>query len=346
MPLKSLRFVVFGFVLGIVVLFGATTLRGSAEGALEDAPAPPTLTDDQQEEADELATLLDNVLVGKQPAPAAYALSWQNDFMKAAENLTYVPFTVSFDAVEVGGSSVAMFVRVIEPQPEPAENAEREVPDPVFEDVHFVELGAADAGQQRLQRAFALPAGEYEVHVLLKAQLDEETPTRIASLQHPLSVPDFWAGALVTSSVIVAERLEPSPPLSPAEQAANPYTLGSTRIVPAADLQFSPTEELSLVFLIYNPRLDGNKPDVTVEYTFHQQASEGETYFNKTNPQHFNAQTLPPQFDMVAGHQLVAGQSVPLSGFTEGEYRLEIKVVDNESGENLTHEVRFTVAGP
>jgi hypothetical protein len=56
-----------------------------------------------------------------------------------------------------------------------------------------------------------------------------------------------------------------------------------------------------------------------------------------------NAQTLPPQFDLAAGHQLPGSLAVPLASFPEGDYRLEVKVTDKTSGASLTRDVPFTV---
>src|SRR5205814_2264608 len=86
-----------------------------------------------------------------------------------------------------------------------------------------------------------------------------------------------------------------------------------------------------------------NKPDVVVEYNFYQKQAGSEKFFNKTNPTNLNAQTLPPGFDMAAGHQLQAGQAVPLASFPEGDYRLEIKVTDKVANKTLTKEINFTV---
>src|SRR5258708_23620948 len=101
-------------------------------------------------------------------------------------------------------------------------------------------------------------------------------------------------------------------------------------IVPVLGTKFTKKSELSTFMLIYNPKVDSaNKPDVSVEYNFYQKlAGQPEKFFNKTNPQSLNAQTLPPQFDLNAGHQLHSGQSVPLAPFPEADYRLEIKVAD------------------
>ena len=113
--------------------------------------------------------------------------------------------------------------------------------------------------------------------------------------------------------------------------------------MPKFDRSFGKQGEMNLLMLVYNPRLSGGMPNVTVEYNFHQQTDAGEEFFNKTDPQEFNAQTLPPGFSVEAGHQIVAGQSVPLSLFPAGDYRLEITIKDNEAGTDVTRDVNFTV---
>ena len=39
----------------------------------------------------------------------------------------------------------------------------------------------------------------------------------------------------------------------------------------------------------------------------------------------------------------MAGQVVPLAGFEEGEYRLDVLVIDLLSGKSISREVLFTV---
>jgi hypothetical protein len=115
-------------------------------------------------------------------------------------------------------------------------------------------------------------------------------------------------------------------------------------IIPAADNSFAKSDELQTFLLIYNARTDkDNKPDVSVEFNFYVKQGAEEKFFNKTNPQNLNAQTLPPGFDFAAGHQLQAGQAVPLASFPEGEYRLEIKVTDKLAQKTVTRDVAFKV---
>jgi hypothetical protein len=82
-----------------------------------------------------------------------------------------------------------------------------------------------------------------------------------------------------------------------------------------------------------------------VEFNFYSKQNGAEKFFNKTDPQQLNAQTLPPGFDINAGHQLQSGQAVPLASFPEGEYRLEIKVTDKIASKSVTRDVNFTVSG-
>jgi len=231
--------------------------------------------------------------------------------------------------------------------------AEEKPPPPpphyAFEDVYWVQLKGEAGAPLRLSRAFAVPAGEYDTYIAIKERTNDKNATpKTAVLKEMVTVPDFWSNQLTTSSVILAERVDPVKEQPSKEaQVERPYMLGTTEIIPSLDSVFGKKDDLSVIFLIYNPVLGADKrPDVTVEYSFHQKAGEADKYFNKTSPQKFDATTLPAQFDFAAGHQLVAGQSVPLASFPEGQYRLEIKVQDNISKQSLTRNLNFTVQGP
>jgi len=222
-------------------------------------------------------------------------------------------------------------------------------PEYAYEDINTITL-AAD--QKRISRSFTVAPGDYDVYVVVKEPTPDKAPKnapapKVSLVKQAVTVPDLWNDELNTSSVIVAERIDPLPaPLTPQQQTERPYALGTMEIVPALDTKFTKQSELSTFLLIYNAKTDGaNKPDVSVEYSFYVKAEGAEKFFNKTNPQNLNAQTLPPQFDFAAGHQLQSGQAVPLASFPEGEYRLEIKVTDKLANKSLTREVKFSVSG-
>ena len=217
-----------------------------------------------------------------------------------------------------------------------------------FRDLSFVDLPEPTEGQIRISRAFAVPAGDYDVFLALRERptKDQKTAPKIALLNESITIPDLGS-QLTVSSIFLADKIEAlAAPLNREQQLRQPYTLGTMAIVPSIGSSVPKTGELSVIFFVYNTGVDAaKKPNVEVEYNFHQKTSEGEKFFNKTNPQQFNAETLPPQFDIAAGHQVVGGQTVPMASFAPGEYRLEVKVNDKISGQSLTRSVAFTVTG-
>ena len=332
--------------------------------------AIPAISQDQEQENQfeewqraELRSLVEvvNAALQGQVVPTEKPFQLKADFLKGQDGTTYVPFTLTIDPAKVGSSSIAMYLFVTEHMAEtaavPDEQAEPEPVSPreaLFEDAYFINVGGEPTAAQavHISRAFTVPGGDYDVFIAVRDSAGEpsegdpesETAT-VMMLKEEITVPELWNAGLQTSSVLVTELIEPiAQPLTPDQQKASPYTLGTTRILPKHDYTFEKQEELSLVFLVYNPSLTPEQmPDVTIEYTFHQQSLDGEEVFNNTNPQQFNAQTLPPGFDMSVGHQIVAGQAVPLSLFPAADYRLEIKVTDNGSGSVVTKDVSFTV---
>jgi hypothetical protein len=343
-----------------------------------------------------------------QPTTADVQLVWRNDFLKATNQLIYVPFIISVEppkgaastagastsaapaagAPAAGqaaadapkmGSSIVAYLRVAPAGatgPSPAAGGDAAAaPAPAekkdskdkkdqkdqkdqgatypFEDVYFTELRTAAGTSPRLSRAFSVPAGKYDVYLAIRERAAQggssksaaDAAVKVYVLKQTLDVPNYWSGEFTTSSVILAEKVEPIPaPLSPDAQRERPYVLGSTEIVPSTDAKFKKAQELGVIFQIYGAKVGSDKkPDVTIEYNFYTKGADGEKPFNKTPPQQMNGQTLPANFDADAGYQLVGGQTIPLTSFPEGDYRLEIKVTDNKGTKSLTRDVLFSV---
>jgi len=323
--------------------------------------------DAQKKEIQNIVKLVDDAATAGQAAANDLSLTWlREDVLKAQGNKEYVPFTVSVDPSKVTGDKIAFYWRVVAkngapPAAEPPPGAKKDdkkkddkdkgkKTDYAYEDISFVPL-VAGQNPMRISRSFTVPAGAYDVFIVAKEPTPEKPPKnapppKMSMIKQTVNVPDFWNGDLATSSVIIAQRIDPlATPLTPQQQADRPYALGQMEIVPTFESKFTKKSELSTFMLIYNPKVDAqNKPDVSVEYNFYQKpAGQPEKFFNKTNPQNLNAQTLPPNFDFAAGHQLQSGQAVPLASFPEGDYRLEIKITDKLANKSLTREINFTV---
>ena len=313
---------------------------GLATGAAGPADAQPLDAEAQEREVVSLANVVGAALRGE-IVPTEDPFGWANDFLKSSEGTTFIPFTLSIEESKLTTPAVAMYLFVA------PRGGASPVSSAAFEDGYHVLLGAAgEDGLYRIRRGFWVPAGDYDVYVALsESEVEAGAAPATMMLRRTLSVPDLWTAGFATSSVIVAEGIESlNAPPPPEQLPANPYTLGTMRIAPKSTREYVTSDELSMLFLVYNAGLTASgMPDVTVQYAFHVRGDAGEEFFNETNPQAFNERTLPQGFDVGAGHQLVAGQAVPLSSFPPAEYRLEITVTDNTSGESLTHDVGFSV---
>ena len=318
-----------------------------------------------------LVRLVDAVAMGQQPAPAEIPITWEtNHFIKGQGGVTYIPFTLGIDRAQLASPAVALYIRIVDkaqmaaaaappaegdnnnPNQKPA--APPPAPTYAWDNINFIDIPA----DGRLSRAVALQPGEYEAFIAVKERAETPADAKAAAAavdaptgkmtvyRRELSVPNFNTPDLQTSSVILATTVEPmTTQLSAADQEANPYVFGPMRIVPAVDGRSSKSSELQVIFWIYGAtEAAGGKPDVTVEYNFHQRLADGtEKYFNKTEPQELSAQTLPPEFSVAAGHQLPGSLVVGLTPFPIGDYRLEIKVTDKPSGKVVTQNVTFSV---
>ena len=309
--------------------------------------------------------------VMRQPPPSEIGLTWQaNHFIKGQSGLTYVPYTLNIDRANLPGKTAALYVRVInetqakafgaylaQVQKATNDTERQKLAPPAYSWTSATALDLPDGVP--VQRAMALPPGKYVAFLAIKerssaapqstdknkAAAAPAAAAKMGLLRYEIDVPNMSGPDLTTSSVILATTVEPQQTaLSQAQQEANPYVFGPMRIVPALDGRFSKTGNLNVIFWIYGAGDAGSgKPDVTLEYNFHQRLAGGEKYFNKTQPQIVNASTLPPDFNVAAGHQVPGSLEIPLASFPSGDYRLEIKVTDKVSGKTLTQNANFTV---
>ena len=355
-----------------VVAIAAVALSVGVTAQKNDKKQP----DDQKREVQAVIKMVDDVSAG-QPAPNDLSVAWAHeDFMKAQGNKEYAPFIVTIDPTQATAGTVAFYWRVVSknapppapiPPPDPKESKDKKDdkkgqpqlpkrPEFAYEDVSFIPV-SGQASPLRITRSLTVAAGSYDVYVAVKEVIPVPVPgkkdapppavAKASVIKQTLTVPDFWSGELTASSVIVSKNVEQlAAPLTPQQQVERPYALGSLELFPVTEMKFSKKVELQTFMIIYNPKTDSaNKPDVLVEYNFYAKSGGAEKFFNKTTPQNLNAQTLPPQFDFAAGHQLQAGQGVPLASFPEGDYRLEIKVTDKLGNKSVTRDVNFTVSG-
>jgi hypothetical protein len=321
-----------------------------------------------RQEGEEVVALADAAAAGE-PVPGDFALSFHNDYLKAQTG-TFIPFMVVIAPKGVQADAALMYVRAARSRGGGSDDSRsrgRRTPPPAsgypFEDIYPVTL--APGQPVRITRGCSLPPGRYELTVVVRERERQDARGRrraAAVLRQTLEVPDFSSGELTTSTVMLADALTVLPGLpGERELSERPYVIGDREVQPATDALFRPSEELIVVFLVYNPSVTpANHFDLEVEYHFFRKnrageegpgpaapsgvaALAGERYFNRTEPQRFNPAILGPTFDPAAGQPVLAGQGVPLAGFPGGEYRLSVRVTDLVGGRSLERHVTFTV---
>lgn len=326
------------------------------------ASTPGGAQDLEEWQQRELLTLQDAVgavrsgMMAHDEAPIEYLPS----YMQGPDESVYVPFTMLIDSSVITTNNFAVLLTLVAPS-DPA-SPDAEPSDAVFENGFYAEVIKMDSGQVRLSSALQAPSGEYDVFIAVRDSFDGEAPVEssinpvtgqpvrgtvippISIRRERVSIPDFFNDELALSTIFLGESLTMLPEAPTAEDMVEfPYTVGGIRLVPRLDHTLTKADTLSWVFQIYNPGNDGGMPDLTINYEFFTVKDGAEVFFNRTAPVVLGDQTLPPGFDATTA-PLGDGQNIPLGGFPAGDYRLEIKVTDNEGSGELTEDLLFTVA--
>jgi hypothetical protein len=332
----------------VVALVVSATFAVSGVAAQQQGQKPDTKkrSKQEQQEIETVVKLVDGVMAG-QPAPTDITMTLEPFFMKSQEQRTFVPFVLT--VTNAPKTDAAMYVRVVNPAATPDPKAKRvEYP---WDDIHFIPAAALTGEPVKLNRVFMATAGTYDVYIAFKERLPEKAPKnsvpKMGVLKTKVTVPDFYNGELATSTMLVADKVNMlSAMLGPDEARERPFVFGMQELLPAPDMEFKKGEELSIFFQVYNAGLDSaGKPNLSLEYEFHKVEGTGEKFFNKTTPQTVNAANLPPQFDP-AKFPVPGGITVPLASFTEGAYRLNIKITDKANNNKvLSQDIKFTVKG-
>jgi hypothetical protein len=203
-----------------------------------------------------------------------------------------------------------------------------------FEEYYF-----ADVKARAIERALALPPGEYDLFVAIvdRSRIATSSPT---VMRRTVKIHDYWNDELSLSPVIlVKEFRQLKAPLAAKDQAEHPYTFGATDVVPVATATFATSDALIVLYQICN--YGAPDSDVVAEYNFYHQVGGKRTLFNRTQPQALTDAELPGPADWST--QGFVTQTVPLAPFPSDRYELEIVARDRLTRRTATTTVEFTV---
>jgi hypothetical protein len=329
---KSLVSKHFRQVFGLAVALGLLAAPASAQQEQADlllnAQPPQDASDEQLQQFDTavLVTLVDQVVSQVQPAPPLTVdVEWlAEDFLRAGESLTYIPFSLSIDRAALGADDVALYIRAVDKNAPPT--PEGEAPIYAWDSIRYPQLTA-----DTVMRTMTLPPGDYDVFVAVKRRslaVDGAVSPPFGLLRRDLTVTDFEAGGVTTSSVIRFSNFEQlSGPPTDEQVEANPYIFGTNAFERQFSTEYSQAGEIGFLFWVYGVETDGaGMPDVNVEFMFHRVTAGGTEEFVRMEPVDYTADNVPAGFPVADG--LFVAKGAPLLSFVRGEYRLEITVSD------------------
>jgi hypothetical protein len=148
-----------------------------------------------------------------------------------------------------------------------------------------------------------------------------------------LAVPRYEDEKLDASSLILADQLE----RVPAKQiGAGQFVLGSTKVRPRLESDFTTSDRLGIYLQVYNLKPDEktHKSNATLEFNV-KRGAEQIMQFKETSEQ--MKQT---------GDQITIERWLPLATLAPGKYTLVVNATDTLSNQTISRTADFTVKAP
>jgi GWxTD domain-containing protein len=259
--------------------------------------------------------------------------NWRTDFLKVTNDTVLVPVTIqipnsqlTFQSKEgihsatlnIFGRVSTLTGRVVQTFEDPVS---RDFPDSLFQ--QSLKL------QSIYQKAVPLRPGLYRLDLVIK----DVQSGNIGVVNSRLAVPRYNDDKLDTSSLILADQLE----RVPAKQiGAGQFVLGSTKVRPRLESDFTTSDRLGIYLQVYNLKPDEktHKSNATFQFTV-KKGAEQVLQFKETSEQ--MKQT---------GDQITIERWLPLATLTPGKYTLEISATDTLSNQTISRMADFTVKTP
>ena len=262
----------------------------------------------------------------------------QTDFVKVTADTVLVPISIQMknrditfvnkDGIQSG--RVNIFGRFTTLTGHIAQTFE----DPIQAEIPAELLPRMAEGSQIYWKAVPLRPGRYRLDVVVK----DVNGDREGTYSRGIMVPEYSDDRLETSSLIVADEMEP---VAAKNVGTGNFVIGDTKVRPrvaAADGKppsFKRNQKLNFWMQVYNLSVDGktHKPSATMEYDV------------------VNVSTNKPVIHTVEstdkmgniGDQVTLQKTLSAASLEPGVYRLQIKVSDNISKQTVDPSTTFAV---
>src|SRR5580765_7949020 len=256
--------------------------------------------------------------------------AWRTDFLKVTNDTVLVPVTVqvpnsqlSFQSKDgVHSATLNVFGRVSTLTGRVVQTFEeaisRDFPDSLFQ--QSVKM------QSIYQKAVPLRPGLYRLDLVIK----DVHSGNVGVVNARLQVPRYEDEKLEASSLILADQIEHVP----AKQiGAGQFVLGSSKVRPRLEGDFTTTDKLGIYMQVYNLKPDDSthRSSATFQYTV-KKGDQQVMQFKETSGE--MKQT---------GDQVTIERLLPLATLAPGKYSLEVLATDSLANQTITRTAEFTV---
>jgi len=256
--------------------------------------------------------------------------AWRTDFLKVTNDTVLVPVTVqipnnqlSFQSKEgVHSATINIFGRVTTLTGRVVQTFEdsvsRDFPDSLFQ--QSLKL------QSIYQKAVPLRPGLYRLDLVVK----DVHSGNVGVTNSRLAVPHYEDEKLESSSLILADQIEHVP----AKQiGTGQFVLGSSKVRPRLDGDFTPNEKLGIYMQVYNLKPDEKTHKSSATFQFTVKKGDAQVMQFKETSEGMKQ----------TGEQVTIERLLPLATLVPGKYALEVIATDGHSNQSITRTAEFTV---
>jgi GWxTD domain-containing protein len=174
------------------------------------------------------------------------------------------------------------------------------------------------------QEGVPLRPGRYKLSLVLKDDLNGH----MGSMEMGLVVPHFEDEKLSSSSLILADLIQPLPT---SQVGTGMFVIGGTKVRPSVNRTFTRDQKLGIYMQVYNLGLDAktHKASLDVQYEL---LKDGKTLLS---------QGEDPAKLKDASQQFTLEKTMPLSVLEPGKYTVQIKVTDNVKKQSVSPSTTF-----
>ena len=258
---------------------------------------------------------------------------YRTDFLKVTDDTVLVPISVqipnnqlSFKAKDgVHSAEVNIFGRVSTLTGRVVQTFE----DSVMKDYPDSLFTLAVKQLSVYQKALPLRPGLYRLDIVIK----DVSSGNVGAVNARLAVPRYDEDKLEASTLILADQIEHVP----AKQiGTGQFVLGSSKVRPKLDANFSSTDKMGIYLQVYNLKPDEktHKSDAAFVFTV-KRGDQQIMQFKETSEE--MKQT---------GDQVTIERLLPLATLAPGKYTLEVSATDKLAQSTISRSADFSIKAP